>query len=611
MAIAWKSRLVGHLAFDSAGNLWHLGSPPAGPALSVLSPTGVLTSTPFSNGFFVAVDTNDHAWIYGNGAVTAFQLTSSGGVSSIANYAGPFSVPINTSSADLAIDGQNNLWIPQFNGALYKMNTSGTLLGSYTGGGFDSLADFHESIDNNGNVWLAYEEDAWVSEFSNSGAPLSPSGGFTGGGLTTQRWAPAFDAANDAWLSNGGSNYLTELSPAGTPISPSGGYGGGGQNANTSIAMDGNGTSWIGGHDGISSINSSGVATSPGTAYTSGPAGSIGQLAIDPSGNIWFTGLNFRGSNPVGLVEDIGLAAPVLTPPPRPSRSISSAHSPARHPRRPYLHRNTLHLWLQHPLQRTTARHRRQYRNLSLEHRQRRAAQRHHAQQFHRLISGSSKASGTSSFTVQVCDAQNAANCASQAYTLHGAVPDGLPALGGESLLNGYYIIRVTGMQNAGSSSAAGSVHGTALVGSLYLGGSGKMGGIDFYVTSPQGSRDSIAPLGYYNLPSGGSGPGLLVLEDENVYYQFSIVADKIVGGVAQEIHLTEFDDTQAGTGSSGGVMASGIGKLQIGGASSTFLQQSFAFGLEGETPAPISTTPIPPADRPSHRLVRWPRPAS
>jgi hypothetical protein len=323
----------------------------------------------------------------------------------------------------------------------------------------------------------------------------------------------------------------------------------------------------------------------------------VNALAIDASGNLWFSGTLARGSAPIDLIEYVGIAAPVVTPlasaaathqlgtrpgTPIPVVLTSTQIPPTFAPTIPY----SAQLYV-------TGGNTGTYRwsiasgalpggftlNSSTG-----------------LLSGTSTDSGTSSFTVQVCDAQNATNCASRAFTLTDPL-SGLPALGGESLLNGSYAIRITGMQNAGSSSAPGSVHGTALVDSVTLNGNGNFrpGQGDFYVISPQGSVDGEPTFGHYNLPAGGTGPGKLVFTDSGGnWYQFSIVADKIVGGVAQEIRLTEFDDTQAGTGQSGGAMASGIAKLQTGSLGVTYLEQTFAFGLEGETPCTNSNNTNP-----------------
>ncbi|MES2391780.1 MAG: putative Ig domain-containing protein [Acidobacteriota bacterium] len=593
IGIAWKEQGSGSIAVDGMGNVWHLGYNSGGNVVHFLTPAGVLTS---SNAFGennvsdLAVDTNDHAWLFnGNNTLTALTLTTSGGVSSISSFAGPFTLSGVSGSYSLAIDGSNNLWLSPLSG-LTKVSTSGTVLGTYTGGGYPSAADeIYSAVDNNGNVWTTSNRNGNVSEFSNSGTALSPSSGFSGvaGGLQ----APvAIDASNDVWLVNAG-NTISELSSTGTMLSPSGGYSEGSSASNFGVTVDGNGGVWVTSDKGIFSFTNSGVINNT-TPYSPGSTGFSTHPMIDASGNLWFTGNLARGSNPIGLTQYVGVAAPVITP----TASAIATHQLGTQPGTPI------------PVVLTSTQIPSTYGYNSA-----------YSAQLHvtggntgtylwslssgalpngftlnsstGLISGTSTATGTSSFNVQVCDAQNSANCASQVFTLTG-IPGGhnLPTLGGESLLNGNYAFRITGQQNAGTGSAPGSVEGMAMVGVLSWTGAGRVSGGDFYRVSPQGSSTDIDPtlvFGTYDLPAGGNGAGKLAFSDGNGHwYQFSITAGKIVGGAAQELRLTEFDDTQSSTGDSGGAMASGIAKLQTGAPyATTYLEQTFAFGLEGETP--------------------------
>ncbi|MES2393902.1 MAG: putative Ig domain-containing protein, partial [Acidobacteriota bacterium] len=596
IGIGWKEQGAGTIAVDSAGNVWHLGYTTGGAgAIHFLSPAGALTTSTAFGGDALAVDTNDHAWLYtrgttsgASGTLNGLTVTAPGGVATISSYAGPFALPYTINDESIAIDGSNNLWLTPLAG-LQKVNTSGTILGTYTGGGYPTSSDYiYPAVDNNGNIWITADATSNLSEFSNSGTALSPSGGFSGA-LTGQESAAAFDASGNVWVANAGS-AISELSSTGARLSPSGGYPDGSSGGNRNVVIDGSGTVWVTTLNGIISFTNSGIVNNT-TPYSIGADGFPNHSAIDASGNFWFTGTQARGSNPIGLTEDVGLAAPVVTPTasaiathqlgvrpgtPVPVVLTSTEIPPTFGPNTPYSAQlqatggNTgTYLWTIASgalpngitLNSSTG-----------------------------LISGSSTATGTSSFTVQVCDAQNAANCTSRAFTLTGAIFGGLPALGGESLLNGNYVFRVTGMQNAGSSSTPGSVQGMAMTGVLYLNGSGLVSGGDFYVVTPQGNATESSPSlvnGNFNLPAAGNGTGHIAFADgHGHWYQFSIAVDKIVGGAAQEIRLTEFDDTQAATGDSGGAMASGIARLQTSAPyPATYLEQAFAFGLEGETP--------------------------
>src|ERR1039458_7232528 len=90
-----------------------------------------------------------------------------------------------------------------------------TRLRSVSQGSTSSLA-----IDHSGNVWAANFFAGGLSEFSNSGAALSPSTGYTGGGLVGVDGL-AIDGAGNIWLSdltNHSAEDVTEFSNSGSPI---------------------------------------------------------------------------------------------------------------------------------------------------------------------------------------------------------------------------------------------------------------------------------------------------------------------------------------------------------------------------------------------------------
>ena len=163
-----------------------------------------------------------------------------------------------------------------------------------------------------------------VSEFSAAGTPLSASA-YTGGGLA-QPTSLAIDASGRVHVANFGDNSLTILvggstpgacsTPAqagqtGCPLSPAGGYTGGGQSGTNLIAIDGAGRSWITNYhgDSITEMGSDGSALSPATGYAPGELSQPYGIAVDASGNLWVA--NF-GSNTV--TQFIGIAVPVSTP---------------------------------------------------------------------------------------------------------------------------------------------------------------------------------------------------------------------------------------------------------------------------------------------------------
>jgi streptogramin lyase len=171
---------------------------------------------------------------------------------------------------------------------LSEFSSSGTPISpstGYTGGGLGVCTNAI-AIDTSGNVWVANESYS-LSEFSSSGVAISPWTGYTGGGLNEGVGSIAVDASGNVWAPNEGTLLnlafnLSELSGGGTPISSSTGYTGGGLNAPYAIAFDGSGNVWVAnaGSDfvglpgvwagGLSEFSGSGTPISPSTPYTGG-----------------------------------------------------------------------------------------------------------------------------------------------------------------------------------------------------------------------------------------------------------------------------------------------------------------------------------------------------
>jgi hypothetical protein len=119
----------------------------------------------------------------------------------------------------------------------------------------------------------------------------------------------AIDGLGNAWIANS-FNTVSKFSSAGTALSPSSGYTGGGLNGPDSIAIDGSGNAWIANNtpSTVSELSNAGVALSPSSGYTGGGLGEPLSIAIDGSGNVWT--VNYSWS----LTELIGAATPVITP---------------------------------------------------------------------------------------------------------------------------------------------------------------------------------------------------------------------------------------------------------------------------------------------------------
>jgi len=147
------------------------------------------------------------------------------------------------------------------------------------------------------------------------GAAISPSIGFTGGGLS-HPYAMAIDALGNVWMSNDtlyGVGDVAKLSNTGSAISPSTGYTGGGLGYEpTGIAIDGSGNVWVGNiANSLSEFTNAGVPLSPTTGFTGGGLSTVGLLAIDGSGNVWATN---QGFSSYSVTEFIGAGTPVVTP---------------------------------------------------------------------------------------------------------------------------------------------------------------------------------------------------------------------------------------------------------------------------------------------------------
>jgi streptogramin lyase len=269
-------------------------------------------------------------------------------------------------SYGLAIDGQNNVWVPDEQstgvnnnlGSVTVLNSSGQLVSGATGfstGGLDYPVAV--AIDpSDGNAWVVNNGNQTLTLFSSTGQPLSGAKGFT----STQLAFPvaiAIDASHNAWVGNSSGSTVTKVSADGSQftsyaccdsayglaidqrgnvwvanyygdsislLSSSGSVISSGYSDNKAsiyhpqgIAVDGSGTVWVANFLGnsITELAGSGAGTpgqilSPPTGYERDASFlKAYALAIDASGNVWVT--NF-GNNT--LTEVIGLAAPVKTP---------------------------------------------------------------------------------------------------------------------------------------------------------------------------------------------------------------------------------------------------------------------------------------------------------
>jgi len=203
--------------------------------------------------------------------------------------AGGLNAPTN-----IAIDGSGNAWITNSgansvngNNSVTELSPSGAAISpstGYTSGGMDGVVGV--AIDPSGNAWIANDlaVGGSVIELSSSGSVLSGTSGFTGGGLGVPN-AIAVDGSGNVWITNT-NNRVTELTNAGAPFSLSP-YTLGSLNNPTAIAIDGSGNAWAvnDGTGTVTELSASGVPTllSPYAGSLVSPSG----IAIDHSGNAW------------------------------------------------------------------------------------------------------------------------------------------------------------------------------------------------------------------------------------------------------------------------------------------------------------------------------------
>jgi sugar lactone lactonase YvrE len=218
------------------------------------------------------------------------------------------------------------------------------------------------AIDSKGNVWVANYFGGAASEFSSTGAPLSPNG-YAATGLK-ESYGVAIDAQDSVWITNEngfsaqgtGTGSVVHLSSAGENLSGAG-YIGGGIYYPIAVAATSGGTIWVADHanstatllaaDGTAISGTAGYATSalPFTtavavdadqngwfAYQGGvakvtPAGAVtafsccdvpAGIALDASGNLWIADYDASSivklSSSGGVLGQAVMTGGVLTP---------------------------------------------------------------------------------------------------------------------------------------------------------------------------------------------------------------------------------------------------------------------------------------------------------
>ncbi len=230
----------------------------------------------------------------------------------------------------LAIDGRGNIWLANYNNAVSEFSPTGAALspsGGYTGGGLEE--SFALAIDAAGHVWVCNEQSSdtvnsgrgTLTELASDGTVLSGATGFTEGGLDFPV-AIAPDSAGHVWVANFGNSTLSEFAGDGTALSPATGFTGGGLSFPIALSFDAAGNIWVAnqGANQISAFSSTGTALSPASGYAGGGLDVPQGVAADASGHIWVSNyysasvseFNSQGVavSPAGGYGGAGLATP-------------------------------------------------------------------------------------------------------------------------------------------------------------------------------------------------------------------------------------------------------------------------------------------------------------
>jgi PKD repeat protein len=233
----------------------------------------------------------------------------------------------------IAIDASGNVWTTNSynkNGqgtveSVAELSSSGVAISpssGFSGGGLANPQTI--AIDLTGNVWVADEGGYGNTEFSHTGVAFSPTHGFTGGGIDSSKGV-AIDSSDNVWFSNSFSGCnagsASELSNSGVAISPSIGYGCGYFNGAFGIAIDGSGSAWIPNRGNVATagtsvtkLSKSGVPLSPAGGFTGGGQDNPAYIAIDSVGNAWVTNLSSYGSPNTPSLSKLSNSGSALSP---------------------------------------------------------------------------------------------------------------------------------------------------------------------------------------------------------------------------------------------------------------------------------------------------------
>ncbi len=205
----------------------------------------------------LAVTPSGNIWVANSGNSSLTLLNPSGTPALTVSRQGGLAYPVG-----LALDSLGDIWAADQGGdRVSEFTADGKVISSgngYTGGGISEPSAI--AMDSNGNAWVTNHLSG-LGELiggntppsscptnpaaGDTGCPLSPAGGYTGGGLQSPA-SIAVDGANHIWTSNFLSDSLSEFSDSGMPLSPPAGYAASGHlSLPYGLAIDPSGNVWI------------------------------------------------------------------------------------------------------------------------------------------------------------------------------------------------------------------------------------------------------------------------------------------------------------------------------------------------------------------------------
>lgn len=262
------------IAVDGSGNIWV--SNKGNNSLSEFNSSGSpVSGSPFSGGGLyqpgnIAIDQSGYLWVAnptgtgGDGSISKFASSGSAATGS------PFAGGGVFNPSGIAIDVAGNVWATNPGEyTLSELSSSGSAKSPAAGWGNGSRMSAPNgfAIDASGNLWIADGNLAIsaLSEYTPSTAPpaagtWSSASPIYGGGLSWP-WGVAIDGAGNIWLSNSYNSYaaISEFSSTGAAISPQSGYIiPGAQGAPIGIGIDSSGNVWVANSNGTASGHNNG-----------------------------------------------------------------------------------------------------------------------------------------------------------------------------------------------------------------------------------------------------------------------------------------------------------------------------------------------------------------